>query len=158
MDDYFYSVTIDVHGKRRLGHANVGIRIISYYRPPVGANYGEFLAQVQNRKCLIVGDVNLDILNLPASGAAKACRYVNLLNSFDFQIIHSNVTRSCSGTIIDHVGSICHQNGNVTANTVPVDFSDHSAVFVHLPVEVSEPTRYVEKRVTNNDVFRNEQE
>jgi hypothetical protein len=84
----------------------------------------ECLLSAERSDVLIAGDVNMDLL---ADSRFRA-DYLNTVSSFGGTVGNNIVTRNRSNTLLDHFVS----NSSTISfehHTVPVDFSDHSAVF-----------------------------
>lgn len=88
----------------------------------------------RQRKHIIMGDFNINV----SAQTALALRYINLIESFGFQIANNCITRPLSATIIDH--TIVNFN-EVVSVTLENDLSDHNGVFGFIDDPFNPPTR-----------------
>lgn len=164
VDSSFFSITVEILGRMKANgnNADKPIKLISYYRPPENRNLTVFLRHLQssledsvNKACLIAGDVNINTLN-PSTpvNVNNLNRYSDLLASYDFEVVNEIVTRKSSNAILDHVVCNFHYSNSVIVDTVDVDFSDHSALFVRVPFRATPAEQVIVKKVTNFDLFR----
>ena len=100
----------------------------AYYRPP-NSNKNKFLDNLEinlskysNFKCCLAGDFNIDILN---DGSNE---YKQILDSYNFKIVNNNITRNCSGSIIDHFSINYYYKFKTENITIDNDISDHNLI------------------------------
>lgn len=78
---------------------------------------------------ILVGDINLNLLNINADGNVED--YMNNLLEFGFSSLINGVTRPDSGSCLDHI--FCKSRGtNPQAYIARVNITDHYPVFVDL--------------------------
>lgn len=106
--------------------------MVGYYRPPNFSNVPRFLTHLESvlsdhsgRNCVILGDVNFNLLADRLSGF---CNISSHLACFGFGLCNDRVTRSIKVTLLDHVlSNFAEEHSHVSA-TIEVDFSDHAGV------------------------------
>lgn len=137
------------------------LTVVGYYRPPYYRNAPRFLAHLEgvldlyvSDRCLIVGDVNFDLLGRVDGPRSSASSYVNLLSSFDFFVCNDRVTRKIKGTLLDHVVDNFSDKVPVASATIDVEFSDHSAVLTRLPFPVQRGYVEMNKKRTDFSLMR----
>lgn len=157
VDDLIYSVTVEVLGRGRNGP----LTIVGYYRPPSYRNSSRFLAHLDgvlcaysDRKCLILGDTNFNLLSDRLSGYCNVSNYSSLLQSYGFGLCNDRVTRPIKGTLLDHVLSNFVEELPHASVTIEVDFSDHAGVLTVIPLAGRSAVRRIAKESTDFDELR----
>lgn len=157
VDDSIYSVTVELSGHGRCEP----LVLVGYYRPPNYKNVHRFFSHFENllslhprKNCLIVGDVNLNLLSDKVSGHCNVGKYSSLLASYGFSICNDKVTRSIKGTLLDHVSSNFVERESHACVTFDVDFSDHACVVTGIPFVGRLVKREITKHSTNFDEMR----
>ena len=94
--------------------------------------YNELQRKINKHKCIIVGDVNLDLLKYEKSGCVRSFVECNSQNSF-FPIINLPTRISShSATLIDQAWSNFLFETSTTGHVIRCDISDHFAIGVHV--------------------------
>ncbi len=115
------------------------------YRHPSGnladfnSKLDETISMVQNLKhdkCIIVGDVNIDLVKYNQPGRAKTKEYLDLMLTHGFlpcTVLPSRITDH-TATLIDHIFIKERiQSENITSGNIFTDISDHFANFLIIP-------------------------
>ena len=121
-------------------------------------NYYEILRKFGNKKCLIFGDFNLNLLNYESSNIIETFVNTNFENSF-FSLINkpTRVTNQ-SATVIDHIWCNFVNGSIITSGILLTDASDHFAPFmqINLNNEINNLTSHTYRNWDNltDDSFR----
>lgn len=109
------------------------VNVICYYRPPVSNTTQSFMDDLEhelasNSKMVIVGDVNYN--STPDN--VESANYINLLSSYNVNILNLHATRNVSGRVIDHFASNLDADSMVRNFTVTNGISDHNLIVTQL--------------------------
>lgn len=113
---------------------NKDYKVLSYYRNPISQSLEPFLKDVENemlqygKNTIIIGDVNFDA----NSDNKESERFVQLLRSYDMNIVNKITTRNVSGRIIDHCCINFSDETEVKSYTINTKLSDHNIVITEL--------------------------
>lgn len=129
------------------------LSMIAYYRPPDSQNVTEFMLDLEqslyntgNKKCLVVGDINFNLL----ANTQTIDNYKMLLGSLDFHCCNTKVTRNSSNSILDHVVSNFCELIHHHTDTIDFDLSDHNIVITDLRLVVNNEKHHsIEKKFTD---------
>ena len=85
---------------------------------------------ISNKRCIIAGDVNIDLLKLDKH--KPTTEYVNtlLLYNMLLTVLLPTRVKSRSSTLIDHIYTNCHDKLALKAGNLVTDFSDHISNFL----------------------------
>lgn len=127
------------------------IKFVMYYRPPLTNNFKHFLEDLEKEiadyedEIIILGDINVHTKD----DSRDACKYKNLLTSYNLEITNDQITRNVSKRIIDHV--VCSDMKNSLINntiSMPNEISDHNMLITtvsNMQVERKRKLVYHEK-------------
>jgi len=112
--------------------SNLKQKILVVYRPPSGnlINFYDLIEDILNvhENVIIVGDMNINILNQD-----RCKQYKDLLLMQNYEIVNNGITRSISGTLIDHILLEKNRKKNVKVYTSKnTKLSDHNFVVLML--------------------------
>lgn len=102
-----------------------------------------FMSKYSNEKCMIVGDINLDMLQIIPNNSIEY--FNNLLSAYNLKLSNNIRTRPSSGKLLDvFLINFC-DHYPINNYTIDDDFSDHSLILSeieiqNLPVTYSEFT------------------
>lgn len=137
--------------------------IVAIYRPPSNSvndmqsflNSLEGLIKNQSAYCILIGDVNIDILK----NNNNSLKYMSLLNSYNFNVVNTEVTHPSktdlsSGSLIDHL--VVNFVYKTSINTFQLKISDHYAMFCqfNLQLKINETNKMLLQKKTNYAEFK----
>lgn len=96
--------------------------------------------------CLFAGDSNIDILNQSSSE-----ELINLLNNYNLKNCHNMLTRSVSGSSIDHIYSNVQDRLNV--ESIECDITDHNIIVCRIGIE-TQKRDFTENNIVCRDYKR----
>lgn len=117
------------------------IYIAGYYRPD-WSNFSEFSLHLENFlanyncfHCIILGDMNINVLD------PKNFEYKNLIESYRFLISNGIRTRPASDTLLDHFITNFAHKFKIMNHTIDNDFNDHSLILSEVFITCDEPSK-----------------
>ena len=119
--------------------------------------YKEILRNFSNKKCIICGDFNLNLLSFDYSNTIESFVNVNFENTFYSLINKPTRVTSHSATVIDHIWCNFVNNSMLTSGILLTDVSDHFAPFVRIFMdhETNEPNVMASYTYRNWDKLEN---
>lgn len=95
--------------------------------------FSSFLNQEKSSNCIILGDINIDIL----VSCHVSDEYMLLMSSYGFRSLVNEPTRLSSGTCLDHVFLRLHKNNALaySSEVLHLGITDHSMTALYLPFE-----------------------
>ena len=117
------------------------MRMLAYYRAP-STNVKDFLEDLESEisscdiKTFILGDININTKDSANNLRADhtSLEYIELLQSYGYEVTNNEQTRCASGRIIDHLACNFHKSVHVSNSTIEFDpsFSDHNMIVTTL--------------------------
>lgn len=132
------------------------LSVCGIYRPPVYANIKTFMEQTEKmltkmstNDAVYAGDINLDV----DGNCMHSKEYTDLLKSYGFKICNTNVTRSASNRLIDHIFTNLANRFDHHSDTIEHEFSDHNIIMTNINTNFKNKQKFVEIKKTNYTKF-----
>ena len=117
-------------------------------------DYEGFLSSNSHRKCLIFGDINIDLLKFDDSTIVRRFVYMNYEYNF-FALVNKPTRVGCvSATVIDHIWCNFVDKSRFKTGILPIDVSDHFGVLLGISgpeLNPSPPKCFTYRSWTNID-------
>lgn len=150
-DFFSISISVEVDKPKR------DVNITAYYRPPVNNNIDRFLTHFEGilnsqrtNFHVCVGDFNINVMSINSMKPnSLSLKFINLLQSYDFYILNSCVTRPMSNSILDLVIARFPSDIFTYNCTIENTLSDHNAICTLFGIKKYIPDERMTKKTIN---------
>lgn len=147
-----FKKTVDPYEKMQLKLTvnDCSLRYIAIYRAPTNNNFEKFMDDLECDLCatdlqtIIVGDINIEGQKSEKSNDRDSNKYLELLQSYNYEVTNCHQTRPASGRNIDHFITNFARTKSIKNLTIESDptVSDHNMVISLVECPRKRPKNY----------------